>query len=113
MQYRRFGRTGVSVSAIGYGGWGIGGSSWGRRNDRRSRASLELALDLGINFFDTAYVYGNGHSESLIGEVIARRRARGGVYLATKIPPCGFRIDASRNTFAHAYPRRWIRSATE
>ena len=67
MKYRTLGRTGLDVSEIGFGAWGIGGrtvgtTSYGDTDDRTSLAALDLALDRGINFFDTSSAYGNGHS---------------------------------------------------
>ncbi|HUK60464.1 MAG TPA: aldo/keto reductase [Stellaceae bacterium] len=87
MRYRALGTSGLTVSEIGFGAWGIGGrtageTSYGDTDDRRSRAALERALALGITFFDTANVYGDGHSERLIGEVFAGARAQ--VVIATK-----------------------------
>lgn len=84
MKYRRFGKTGWNVSEIGYGMWGMAG--WTDSDDRESRESLQLAADLGCNFFDTAFAYGNGHSEKLLGELV---RANPGkrLYTATKVPP--------------------------
>ena len=68
MRYRRFGSTGWEVSEIGYGMWGMAG--WTDSNDDESLASLQSSVDLGCNFFDTAYAYGNGRSESLLGQVV-------------------------------------------
>ena len=73
MEYRALGRTGWNISAIGFGGWGIGGDAWGATDDHVSLAALNRAIDLGINFIDTADVYGDGHSEQLIAQV---RKAR-------------------------------------
>src|SRR5213593_449566 len=73
MEYRALGRTGWNISAIGFGAWGIGGDAWGATDDHVSLAALNRAIDLGINFIDTADVYGDGHSERLIAEV---RKAR-------------------------------------
>src|SRR5438876_4323088 len=64
MRYRRFGRTGWNVSEIGYGMWGMAG--WTGSDDKESLGSLQSAIDLGCNFFDTAWAYGNGHSEELL-----------------------------------------------
>ena len=69
MNYRIFGRTGWQVSEIGYGMWGMGG--WTGSDDDESHRSLDLAVELGCNFFDTAFAYGEGHSEKLLGQ--ARR----------------------------------------
>ena len=82
MEYRTFGRTGWNVSAIGFGAWGIGGDAWGPTDDKISLATLNQAIDLGVNFFDTADVYGDGHSEQLIAQV---RKARSEpIIVATK-----------------------------
>lgn len=85
MRYRTLGRTGLQVSEIGYGAWGIGGTMWIGGDDRESLAALRRALELGLNFIDTALVYGNGHSERLVGQVV--REAPQTVYVATKVPP--------------------------
>jgi aryl-alcohol dehydrogenase-like predicted oxidoreductase len=84
MKYRRFGRTGWKVSELGYGMWGM--SSWTGSDDAESRASLQRAVDLGCNFFDTAGHYGFGHSEGLLGELVRQNRGKK-IYVATKIPP--------------------------
>ena len=84
MQYRRFGKTGWKVSEIGYGMWGMGG--WTGSDDAQSLASLQKAIDLGCNFFDTAWGYGEGHSESLLGKIIHSNHDKK-LYTATKIPP--------------------------
>jgi aryl-alcohol dehydrogenase-like predicted oxidoreductase len=84
MRYRRFGRTGWQVSEIGYGMWGMG--SWSGSNDEESLASLQEAVDLGCNFFDTAWGYGEGHSEKLLGQLVRANPGRR-LYTATKIPP--------------------------
>lgn len=89
MFYRMLGSTGMRVSVIGFGAWAIGGS-WGNVNDQDSYAALNRAVDLGINFFDTADVYGNGHSETLLGR-LRRERASENIYIATKI---GRRLDS-------------------
>lgn len=87
MKYRALGRTGITVSEIGFGAWGIGGrtageTSYGDTDDRISLAALARALDRGITFFDTSSAYGNGHSERLIGRALAAARRR--VVIATK-----------------------------
>ena len=84
MQYRKFGRLGWQVSEIGYGMWGMAG--WTGSDDDQSRASLGRAIELGCNFFDTAWAYGDGHSERLLGETLRRHQGRR-LYVATKIPP--------------------------
>jgi len=92
MRYRRFGRTGWNVSEIGYGMWGMGG--WSGSDDKESLDSLQRAIDLGCNFFDTAWAYGDGHSEQLLGKTLRANKnnpAAGGpdkkLYVATKVPP--------------------------
>ena len=68
VNYRRFGRSGWMVGEIGYGMWGMGG--WSGSHDEESLSSLQVAIDLGCNFFDTAWGYGDGHSESLLGQIV-------------------------------------------
>jgi aryl-alcohol dehydrogenase-like predicted oxidoreductase len=85
MHYRTFGKLGWRVSAVGFGAWAIGGDMWGPQDDSTSVESLHRALDLGVNFIDTAQGYGKGHSETLIGRVLAERSDE--VYVATKVPP--------------------------
>jgi len=84
LRYRKFGRTNWQVSEIGYGMWGIAG--WTGSDDAESLASLQRSIDLGCNFFDTAWAYGDGHSEELLGKAL---RANPGkkLYVATKVPP--------------------------
>ena len=84
MKYRRFGRTEWQVSEIGYGMWGMGG--WTGSVDEQSRQSLQLAVDSGCNFFDTAWAYGEGRSEALLGQLV-RANPQTKLYTATKIPP--------------------------
>ncbi|HEY6952908.1 MAG TPA: aldo/keto reductase [Bacteroidota bacterium] len=88
MHYRIFGRTGWNVSDIGYGMWGMGG--WSGSNDAESRASLRRAVQLGCNFFDTAWAYGEGHSERLLGQLV-KEFPETKLYVATKIPPKNFK----------------------
>ena len=85
MQYRLLGKTNLKISAIGFGAWAIGGNMWGPQNDSDSIAAINKAIDLGVNFIDTAAAYGNGHSEQIIGKVLKTRSEN--VYIATKIPP--------------------------
>ncbi len=84
MHVRRFGRLGWPVSEIGYGMWGMAG--WSGSDDARSREALAEAVRLGCNFFDTAWGYGNGHSERLLGELV-RAHPEHRLYTASKIPP--------------------------
>jgi aryl-alcohol dehydrogenase-like predicted oxidoreductase len=85
MKYRTLGRTGFHVSELGYGAWGIGGKQWLGGSDDESVKALHRAMELGVNFIDTALAYGDGHSEKLVGRVI--RDARHRMFVATKVPP--------------------------
>ncbi len=87
MQYRELGRTGWRVSTISFGAWAIG-SAWGTVDDRESLSALQRAVDLGVNFFDTADVYGDGHSEQLLARI--KRERRETIHIATK---AGRRLD--------------------
>jgi aryl-alcohol dehydrogenase-like predicted oxidoreductase len=111
MQYRSFGRTGWRVSEIGYGMWGMGG--WTGSDDEESLASLDRAIELGCNFFDTAWAYGQGHSEQLLGRTLRRHRNQR-LYIATKIPPKNMKWPA-QSTYAleDTYPADHIREYTE
>ncbi len=82
MDYRPLGRTGWNISSISYGAWAIGGDAWGTTDDAESLRSLHRAIDLGVNFIDTADVYGDGHSERLIGRL--RRERKEEIIVATK-----------------------------
>jgi len=82
MNYRTLGRTGLRVSEIGFGSWAIGGTSYGTTSDKESLDALASALDHGVNFFDTADIYGGGHSEELIGRILKGKRDQ--VVIATK-----------------------------
>ncbi len=111
MKYRRFGRTGWQVSEIGYGMWGMGG--WTGSDDDQSRRSLQRAVDLGCNFFDTAWAYGAGHSEALLGELV-RANPRRKLYTATKIPPKNRRWPSQRHfVLDDCYPPDYIQEYVE
>ena len=104
MNYRSFGRTGWQTSEIGYGMWGMAG--WTGADDEQSLSSLHLAVELGCNFFDTAYAYGEGHSERLLGETVRRHRDKR-LYTATKIPPKNRKWPSERGCpLADAFPAR-------
>ena len=112
MNYRFF-NSGERISEIGYGCWGIGKSWWGPTDDGESKRALQVAVELGVNFFDTALVYGQGHSEQLVGGVIRRNPGKE-VRVASKIPPKNFQWPARPGTrLAEAFPRDHIRSSTE
>lgn len=85
MKYRKLGRTNLEVSEIGFGAWGIGGKQWLGGEDEESRAALRRAIELGVNFVDTALAYGDGHSEQLTGRVLGEVSQK--VWVATKVPP--------------------------
>ena len=85
MNYRKLGRTNFQISEIGYGAWGIGGVQWLGGTDDESLTALRRAIELGVNFIDTALAYGDGHSERLVGQVV--RDAGRRIYVATKVPP--------------------------
>jgi aryl-alcohol dehydrogenase-like predicted oxidoreductase len=109
---RRLGRTGLSVSEIGYGAWGIGGTMWLGARDTESVAALNRAVDLGVNFVDTAAGYGDGHSERLVGEVVAARPER--IVVATKIPPKNGIWPAPDGIDPdEAFPADYVRRSTE
>ncbi len=111
MQYRTFGRTGWPLGEIGYGMWGM--ASWTGYDDKESMRSLALAVELGCNFFDTAYAYGEGRSESLLAQLV-RAHPEKRLYTATKIPPKN-RIWPSRRGFKleDVFPPDYIREMTE
>jgi aryl-alcohol dehydrogenase-like predicted oxidoreductase len=111
MRYRTFGRTGWQVSEVGYGMWGMAG--WTGSEDEQSRQALQLAADLGCTFFDTAYAYGEGHSERLLGELV---RANPGkrLYTATKVPPKNRQWPSRRgDRLDDAFPPDYIREYAE
>jgi aryl-alcohol dehydrogenase-like predicted oxidoreductase len=85
MNYRKFGKLGWPVSEIGFGAWAIGGDMWGPQKDSDSLDALHKAVDLGVNFIDTAQGYGQGHSEELIGKFLKERHEE--LFIATKVPP--------------------------
>jgi len=91
MRYRKLGRTGFEVSDIAHGLWGMSG--WSGSSDHESLAALQLAVDLGCNFFDTAWAYGGGKSDGLLGEIKARNSGRR-LYAASKIPPANLQWPA-------------------
>src|SRR5215213_6822688 len=102
MRYRRFGRTGWEVSEMGYGMWGMAG--WSNSNDDESLQSLQAAVDRRCNFFDTAYAYGNGHSENLLGQIVKSNPGKR-LYTATKIPPKNLKWPAlPEYTLMDSYP---------
>jgi aryl-alcohol dehydrogenase-like predicted oxidoreductase len=111
MQFRTYPRTRWEVSEIGYGMWGMGG--WSGSVDRLSLDALDEAIRLGCNFFDTAWAYGQGHSERLLGEAL-RRHSGTRLYVATKIPPKNFSWPARASyPLDDVFPAEHIREYTE
>jgi aryl-alcohol dehydrogenase-like predicted oxidoreductase len=109
---RGLGRTALLVSEIGFGAWGIGGSSWGGPDDANSLAALSKAFDLGVNFVDTALIYGAGHSERLVAEALKGRKEV--IYVATKIPPKNMLWPARAGVpLRKVFPSRYVRECTE
>jgi aryl-alcohol dehydrogenase-like predicted oxidoreductase len=91
MKYRKLGRTGFEVSEMAHGLWGMSG--WSGSSDEESMAALQLATGLGCNLFDTAWAYGNGKSDGLLGELMTRNSGKR-LYAASKIPPANLRWPA-------------------
>ena len=111
MRYRTFGRTGWRVSDIGYGMWGMAG--WTGSDDDESLHALQRAVDLGCTFFDTAWAYGDGRSEGLLGQLV-RANPDKKLYIATKIPPKNFKWPSTRAyTLDDCYPPDHIQEYTE
>jgi aryl-alcohol dehydrogenase-like predicted oxidoreductase len=111
MNYRTFGKTNWPVSEIGYGMWGMAG--WTESSDIQSAKSLDLAVENGVTFFDTAWGYGEGHSEELLGQLV-RRHPFKKLYTASKIPPKNFQWPAKPEyTFEESYPTSHIIEYTE
>jgi aryl-alcohol dehydrogenase-like predicted oxidoreductase len=111
MRYRTFGRTGWQVSDVGYGMWGMAG--WTGSDDEQSHSSLDKAIELGCNFFDTAWAYGDGRSERILGKTLQRHAGRQ-LYIATKIPPKNRQWPArSGSAIEDVFPADYIREYTE
>src|SRR5271156_4015899 len=111
MKYRTFGRTGWSVSEIGYGMWGLAG--WTGSDDAETSESLERAVHLGCNFFDTAWAYGDGRSERLLGHLV-RSHPDKTLYVATKVPPKNRRWPSRRGfTLDECFPPEYIKEYAE
>jgi aryl-alcohol dehydrogenase-like predicted oxidoreductase len=107
MKTRTFGRLGWQVSEIGYGMWGLAG--WTGSDEQETRQSLQRAVELGCNFFDTAWGYGNGRSEAMLGELV-RNNPGVRLYTATKVPPKNFKWPSRREySLDDCYPPDHIR----
>ncbi len=112
MRYTKLGRTGLNVSQLGFGAWGIGKSMWIGAEDDESMRALRGAIEHGVNFLDTARGYGDGHSEELVGAAV--RESAETVYVATKVPPKNGRWPAPSGVPADdAFPSDWIVQKTE
>ena len=112
MRTRTLGRTGLAVSEIGFGAWGIGGKQWMNGSDEESLQALRRAIELGINLIDTAFAYNEGHSERLIAQVVAETKAA--VIVATKIPPKNRVWPARKGTaISEVFPYEYIVDMTE
>jgi aryl-alcohol dehydrogenase-like predicted oxidoreductase len=107
MRSRTFGRLGWQVGEVGYGMWGMGG--WSGSDDKESMASLELSAAKGVNFFDTAQAYGDGHSEQLLAMLMKSVSGKR-IFAATKVPPKNRQWPSRRGMpLAEAYPRSYVR----
>ena len=106
MRYRRFGRTNWQVSEVGYGMWGL--AEWTGSDDEESLRALQRAVDLGCNFFDTAWAYGEGKSEAMLGQIVRANRGER-LYTASKIPPKNLEWPSRREyTLDDCYPPEHI-----
>lgn len=111
MQYRTFGRTGWKISEIGYGMWGLAG--WTGNDDKETLSSLDYAVEAGCNFFDTAWGYGEGASERILGDLLKRNSSKK-LYVATKIPPKNFKWPSkSHYKLEECFPAEHIIKYTE
>ena len=106
MEYRKFGRTNLRVSEIGHGLWGMGG--WTGSTDKESLETLQQSLEMGCNFFDSAWAYGNGHSDQLLGALI-KNNPSAEVIAASKIPPKNSKWPASPDDkLTDVFPRQHV-----
>jgi len=103
MEYKRLGSTNLEISRIGFGCWAIGGHGYGSVDDRESIQAIQKALDMGVNFFDTADVYGFGHSEEILSKVLGSQRDK--VIVATKF---GVNWDNNGKTYKDCSAKRII-----
>jgi aryl-alcohol dehydrogenase-like predicted oxidoreductase len=110
LKLRKLGKTNKDVSEIGFGGWGIGAAWWGTTKDEESLEALKTAWAAGVTFYDTAYVYGDGHSEKLMAQALSGKPA----FIATKIPPKNDEWPGNPATpVTSVFPKDWIISCTE
>jgi aryl-alcohol dehydrogenase-like predicted oxidoreductase len=115
MNYRQLGKTGIRVSEIGLGTWEMSGDVWGKKDDAVSLQALEVGLNAGANFIDTAAGYGSGHAEEVVGTVLARRSVkRDQVVISTKVKPeCGQFAPPPEREIRDFYKPEWIRAECE
>ena len=112
MNYRILGKTGLKVSEIGYGAWGIGKGAWVGASDDESVKALHRSIDLGLNFIDTALAYGDGHSERLAGQLLKARSET--IHVATKIPPKNWQWPARPGVpVTETFPAEHVIACTE
>jgi aryl-alcohol dehydrogenase-like predicted oxidoreductase len=112
MNLRTLGRTGLKVSEVGFGAWGISRVQWIGADDAESLRALHRAMELGVNFIDTALAYGDGHSERLVGRAVRGRRDR--VFVATKVPPMNLAWPARRDVpVAEVFPGDYVTRSAE
>jgi aryl-alcohol dehydrogenase-like predicted oxidoreductase len=111
MKYRTLGRTGLNVSEIGYGAWGIGKAMWVGAEDEESLRSLKAARDAGVNFFDTALAYGDGHSERLLAKAFGKSPE---VIIASKVPPKDFKWGVKMGSpLQRTFPKQYVLDALD
>jgi aryl-alcohol dehydrogenase-like predicted oxidoreductase len=110
MKYRQLGKSGIKVSEIGFGAWQLGGG-FGKQDDAEGIKCVHRAMELGVNFIDTAAVYGDGHSERLIGKAVEGKRDK--VAIASKIPPKIGRQAIESDSCRDVFPVDWIVEITE
>ncbi len=112
MNRRPLGRTGLAVSEVGYGAWGIGAKQWVGAKDDESLRALHRAIDLGVDFIDTALAYGDGHSERIVGQAVRSRKER--ILVATKVYPKNRRWPARRDIpVKEVFPADHVVACTE
>lgn len=109
MRYRKLGRTALKVSEVGFGAWGIGGKQWLGGEDQAALRALKTARDNGINLFDTALAYGDGHSEQLIGKAFG---TGDDVVIASKVPPRN-RIWPAKGSIREVFPKEYVLSSLD
>src|SRR4051812_41137654 len=106
MKYRKLGKHPLELSEVGVGAWAMGGGMWGGKRDDDSREALARAVELGVNFIDTALVYGDGHSERIVGQFV---KTHPKVAVATKVPPKSYQWPARPGSrLDEFFPSSWV-----